>query len=114
MSDTDDFQDFRDAVSQHANRDDAEQQMKLARTCLDMGMTDDAITALETAADAPRHRFEACAMLGRLYRDRDDLPRAAEWLERAAGAPAPSTEAARALLADLNIVRALRARDSGD
>jgi len=37
MADTDDFQDFREAVSDHATHDEAGQQMKVARTCLDMG-----------------------------------------------------------------------------
>ena len=32
-----------------------------------MGMQDDAILALKTAARSPGHRFEAAAMLGRLY-----------------------------------------------
>jgi Tfp pilus assembly protein PilF len=114
MSDaSDDFQDFHDAVSQHSSRDEAEQQIRLARTCLEMGMADDAIKALTAAAGVPRHRFEACAMLGRLYRDRGDLPHAAEWFERAAGAPAPSAAEARQLLEDLKAVRAAD-RSGGD
>jgi lipopolysaccharide biosynthesis regulator YciM len=111
MADTDDFQDFREAVSRQTTHDEAAQQIKVARTCLEMGMTDAAIQALTTAAEASRHRFEASAMLGRLYRDRGDLPRAIEWFERAAGVPAPSAEEARALLGDLEAVRAVQRGD---
>jgi tetratricopeptide (TPR) repeat protein len=107
MSETDDdFQDFHEAVSRHTSHDEGARQIKLARTCLDMGMTDDAIAALTQAADVPRHRFEACALLGRVYRDRGEWASAIEWFERASGAPAPSREDGRALLDDLNAARA--------
>ncbi len=93
--------DFRSAVSSQDGSDEAAQHLKLARTYLEMGMSEEAIGALETAARSPRHRFEAAAMLARLHRDQKDLPRAIEWLERAAEAPAPDTEAGRELLYDL-------------
>ena len=64
-------------------------------------MSEEAIGALETAARSPRHRFEAGAMLARLYRNRQDWPHAIEWFERAAEAPAPGADAGRALLYDL-------------
>ena len=92
------FDDFRSAVSSQDGSDEAAQHLKLARTYLEMGMSEEAIGALETAARSPRHRFEAAAMLARLHRDQKDLPRAIEWLERAAEAPAPDTEAGRELL----------------
>jgi tetratricopeptide (TPR) repeat protein len=95
------LQDFRNEVSRQTGSDEAVQHLKLARTYLDMGMADEAIGSLETAARSPRHRFEAASMLGRLYRDRQDVPHAIEWLERAAEAPAPGAEAGRALLYDL-------------
>ena len=66
-----------------------------------MGMSDEAIGSLETAARSPKYRFEAAAMLGRLYRDQQDIPHAIEWLERAAEAPAPGLEEGRTLLYDL-------------
>jgi len=107
MSHTDDdFQDFREAVSEHTSHDEAAQQIKLARTCLEMGMPDEAIAALTEAAAVPRHRFEACVLLARLYRERGDLPRAIEWFEHASGAPAPSAEEGRSLVEDLHAARA--------
>jgi tetratricopeptide (TPR) repeat protein len=95
------FQDFHDEVSRQTGAEEAAQHLKLARTYLDMGMPDEAIGSLQTAARSPRHRFEAASTLGRLYRDQQDLPRAIEWLERAAEAPAPGVEDGRALLYDL-------------
>ena len=98
------FDDFRSAVSSQDGSEEAAQHLKLARTYLEMGMSEEAIGALETAARSPRHRFEAAAMLARLHRDQKNLPRAIEWLERAAEAPAPDTEAGRELLSDLGSV----------
>ena len=95
------FQDFRDEVSRQTGVEEAAQQLKLARTYLEVGMTDEAIASLTTAARSPRHRFEAAAILGRLYRERSDTSRAIEWLERAAEAPAPGLEQGRSLLYDL-------------
>jgi tetratricopeptide (TPR) repeat protein len=95
------FQDFHDEVSRQTGAEEAAQHLKLARTYLEMGMPDEAIGSLETAARSPRHRFEAASTLGRLYRDQQDLPRAIEWLERAAEAPAPGVEDGRRLLYDL-------------
>ncbi|HET7617720.1 MAG TPA: tetratricopeptide repeat protein [Vicinamibacterales bacterium] len=95
------FQDFRNEVSRQTGADDAAQQLKLARTYLEMGMSDEAIAAMQTAARSPRHRFEAAATLARLYRQRGDTAHAIEWFERAAEAPAPAAEDGRSLLYDL-------------
>ncbi len=97
------FQDFRDEVSRQTGADEAAQHLKLARTYLEMGMADEAVGSLETAARSPRHRFEAASTLGRLHRDQRDAPKAIEWLERAAEAPAPTVEDGRALLYDLGV-----------
>jgi tetratricopeptide (TPR) repeat protein len=95
------FQDFREEVSRQTGTDEAAQHLKLARTYLEMGMSDEAIGSLETAVRSPRHRFEAASILGRLYRDQNDLVHAIEWLERAAEAPAPGADEGRSLLYDL-------------
>jgi tetratricopeptide (TPR) repeat protein len=98
------FQDFRTEVSKQTGSDEAGERLTLATTYLEMGMEDEAIAALTEAARAPSHRFEAAAMLGRLHQKRNDLPRAAEWLERAAEAPAPSANEGRDLLYDLGAI----------
>ena len=95
------FRDFRSEVSRQAGVDQSAQHMKLAETYLEMGMTEEAVTALENAAKSPRQRFEAGSILGRIYRERGNVAAAIEWLERAAEAPAPSVERGRALLYDL-------------
>jgi hypothetical protein len=48
-------------------------------------------------------RFEAGAMLARLYREHGDLPHALEWFARAAEAPAPAVEEGRALLYEMAV-----------
>jgi tetratricopeptide (TPR) repeat protein len=77
--------------------------MTLARTYLEMGMLQQAEHALEAAARAPSLRFQAGAMLGRLLRDRGEMARALEWLERAAEAPPTSVEEGRGLMYDFGV-----------
>lgn len=98
------FGDFRSAVSKQAGAHEAGEQLTLAKTYLDMGMTEEAITALIHAARVPTHRFEAASLLGRLFQKLDDPGHAAEWLERAAEAPAPSANEGRELLYDLGLI----------
>jgi tetratricopeptide (TPR) repeat protein len=95
------FQDFRDEVSRQTGADEAAQHMTLAATYLEMGMEDDAIASLKQATRSPRHRFEAGTTLARIFKGRNDLAQAVEWLERAAEAPAPSRDAGLALMYDL-------------
>jgi len=93
----------RSELSRQAGAQEAAEQLALARTYLDMGMTDEAIAALTRAAKVPTHRFEAASLLGRQYLKRKDPARAVEWLERAAEAPAPSVDEGRELLYDLGL-----------
>ena len=79
------------------------QHMTLARTYLEMGMMEQAEAALRTAAQAPRLRFEAAAILGRMMRSRGDMPQALEWLERASEAPPTSVEEGRELMYDFGV-----------
>lgn len=95
------FQEFRHEVSRQSGADQSAQHMTLARTYLEMGMPDEAVASLVAASRAPQFRFEAASRLGRIYRDKGDTPKAVEWLERAAEAPAPGLDEGRALLYDL-------------
>ena len=95
------FSDFRDEVSRQGGADQSAQHMTIARTYLEMGLFDEAIPALRSAAKSTRLRFEAASALGRLYKQRGDAGAAIEWLERAAEAPAPNADDGRALLYDL-------------
>lgn len=95
------FRGMRDESNRASSEEAAAEQYRLALTYHEMGMVDDAIKALESAARSPRQRFDSASMLGRLYLERKDTNHAIEWLERAAEAPAPTPDAGRALLYDL-------------
>jgi tetratricopeptide (TPR) repeat protein len=95
------FSDFHEEVAKQSDAAIAEQHYKVGVTYRDMGMLAEAIAELELAVRAPRFRFEAAGLLGRLSVQRGDLPSAIEWFERAAEAPAPSADAARGLLYEL-------------
>jgi hypothetical protein len=91
----------RSQASREAGMQEAAEQLALARTYLEMGMADEAMAALTSAAKVPVHRFEAASLLGRLHLKKGDPAKAVEWLERAAEAPAPTADEGRALLYDL-------------
>ena len=95
------FRQMRDEVGRDSAEEAATEQFGLATTYRELGMIDDAIQALKTAARSPRHRFDAASMLGALYLERDDTEHAIEWFEKAAESPAPTPDAGRALLYDL-------------
>jgi tetratricopeptide (TPR) repeat protein len=95
------FRELRSEAVRQAGPDQSAQHMTLARTYLEMGLPEQAVEPLKMASRATRFRFEAASMLGRIYRDREDVSQAIEWLERAAEAPAPSVDESRALLYDL-------------
>jgi tetratricopeptide (TPR) repeat protein len=98
------FSEFRNEVSRQSGASEAAEYLGLGKTYLEMGMTEEAINALVTAARAPAQRFEAASLLGRLYLKTSDLPHAIEWLERAAEAPAPGVSEARELLYELGSI----------
>jgi tetratricopeptide (TPR) repeat protein len=95
------FQHAREDASRQATGDGAERHYKVALAYQDVGMTAEAIKALELAVRAPRVRFEAASLLARLLLARGDRREAIEWFERAAEAPAPTLDASRSLLYDL-------------
>jgi tetratricopeptide (TPR) repeat protein len=95
------FDDVRSEAAKQAGAKEAAEHLALARTYIDMGMQEEAIAALRTAVRVPIHRFESASLLGRLFLDRNDIPHAIEWLERAAEAPAPNEKEGRELLYDL-------------
>ena len=57
-----------------------------------IGMIEEPSPRSTEASRNPSFRFESASLLGRLYQRRDDLPHAAEWLERASERrrPAPT------------------------
>ncbi|MFL6280264.1 MAG: tetratricopeptide repeat protein [Vicinamibacterales bacterium] len=97
------FKGIRKDAAQADAADQSVQHMKLARTYLEIGMLQEATTCLKTAARSPRRRFEAAAMLGRLYKEHGEITDAIEWLERAAEATVPTAEEGHTLLYDLGL-----------
>jgi tetratricopeptide (TPR) repeat protein len=97
------FRGVRREPSRKDGADQGAQHMKLARTYLEMGMVEEAAAALQTAARSPRQRFEAGSMLARLYKEQGEMAHAIEWFERAAEAPAPTSDDAHALLYELGV-----------
>ena len=69
--------------------------------CARPGDIDGCIMALQAASQAPRLRFATASILARIFRDRGLTPKAVEWFERAAQAPAPTPEEGHDLLYDL-------------
>jgi tetratricopeptide (TPR) repeat protein len=95
------FNELREEVKHQASAEDAAQHYKLATTYVEMGMLEEAMRALEVAVRAPRSRFEAASLLGRLHLQQGSAEQAIEWFERAAEAPSPDPEAGRGLLYEL-------------
>jgi tetratricopeptide (TPR) repeat protein len=95
------FAQFRDDVSRKAALDAASKEYERGRRLYEAGEIDACIPALESASRAPRLRFVAAALLGRITRRRGIIPQAIDWFERAAQAPAPSVEEGQQLLYEL-------------
>jgi tetratricopeptide (TPR) repeat protein len=95
------FKQMRDEVGRSEDEEAAAEQYGLAVTYNELGMVDEAITALEEASRSPRQRFEAASMLARLLVERGELVKAVDWFERAAEAPATTPDSGHALLYDL-------------
>jgi tetratricopeptide (TPR) repeat protein len=97
------FTEMRDGAAREQGDDEAAQYIQLAETYLEMGMTDEAIGSFETAAESPRHRFEAASRLARLHRKQGNLRHALDWFQRAAEAPPTTPEDGHALRYDLGV-----------
>ena len=81
--------------------DEAEKEYKRGLALRKAGDIDGCIEALQKASRAPKLRFSTSWLIARLYRDRDMLPQALEWLERASQAPPPNAEDGHQVLYEL-------------
>ena len=79
----------------------AEAKYKEALELRNADRIDEAIRALLEASRVPMWRFQTASLLGRIYRDRESVPQAIEWFERAAEAPAPSADEGHLLMYEL-------------
>jgi tetratricopeptide (TPR) repeat protein len=98
------FAGLRAEAGRVEDTDDTGEHMAIARSYMEMGTPEKAVSSLEIAARSPRYRFAAASSLAHIYRDQGDLTRAIDWFERAAEAPAPTSEEGHALLYDLGDV----------
>jgi len=95
------FGNLREQASKRAGGEDAEKEYKRGLALRAKGDIDGCISALENASRSPKLRFSTSWLIARLYRDRDKMPQALEWLERAAQAPAPNVDDGHQLLYEL-------------
>jgi tetratricopeptide (TPR) repeat protein len=95
------FGNMRTQSARRSGLDDAEKEYKRGLSLRAAGDIDGCIQAFEKAARAPKLRFGTSWLIARLYRERDQMPKALEWLERASQAPAPTTDESHQLLFEL-------------
>jgi tetratricopeptide (TPR) repeat protein len=86
------FGSLRAQAAKRSGLDDAQKEYKRGLALRDAGDIDGCIKSLEKASHAPKLRFATSKLIARLYRERDMLPEALEWLERASQAPAPTPD----------------------
>jgi tetratricopeptide (TPR) repeat protein len=101
VEDLDDvFGNMRDQA-RRSGLDDAEKEYKRGLALRKAGDIDGCIEALKKASRAPKLRFATSWLIARLYRDRDMMPQALEWLERASQAPASNADDGHQVLYEL-------------
>ncbi len=95
------FAGLRDDASRKKGTDPLDEEYRRGVALHAAGNIDACIPALEAASQAPRLRFAAASLLGRIYSAQNKTPQAIEWFERASEAPASSPDDGRRLLYDL-------------
>jgi tetratricopeptide (TPR) repeat protein len=94
------FGNMRDQA-RRSGLDEAEKEYKRGLALRKAGDIDGCIQALQKASRAPKLRFATSWLIARLYRDRDMMPEALEWLDRASQAPASNLEDGHQVLYEL-------------
>jgi len=95
------FGNLRDQAARRSGADEAEKEYKRGLALRAAGDVDGCLQAFEKASRAPKLRFATSWLIARIYRERGMLPDSLEWLERAAQAPAPTSEESHQLLYEL-------------
>jgi tetratricopeptide (TPR) repeat protein len=95
------FGTIRDQAARRSGLDDAQKEYKRGLALRDAGDFEGCIQALEKASRSPKLRFATSRLIGRLFRERNMMTQAVEWLERAAQAPPPTADDAHQLLYEL-------------
>ena len=95
------FGNLREQAARRSGLDDADKEYKRGLALRAKGDIDGCITALENASRSPKLRFATSWLIARLYRDRKNIEKAVEWLERATLAPAATSDDAHQVLYEL-------------
>jgi tetratricopeptide (TPR) repeat protein len=95
------FAQLRQEASRRSAHRGADQDLERGAAFFEAGQFEEATPLLQSAARSPRLRFEAASILGRMFRQREMMREAVEWLERAAEAPPPTPEQGYQLLYEL-------------
>jgi tetratricopeptide (TPR) repeat protein len=95
------FGNMRTQSAKRSGLDDAEKEYKRGVALRKAGDIEGCSQAFEKASRAPKLRFGTSWLIARLYRDRDVMPKAVEWLERASLASAPTRDESHQLLFEL-------------
>jgi len=98
------FEQMRDESARRRSLDVAEHDYARGKGLFEAGDAASAIEFLTAASRSPRVRFDAAALLGRIYGAQGKTPQAIEWYERAADAPAPSPDQSHAVLYELALL----------
>lgn len=91
----------RDGSAKRSPLGGSDEEFRRGIALLEAGQVDEAIPILQLASKAPRLRFAASSILGRVFRKREMMAQALAWLERAAEAPAPTPDEGYQLLYEL-------------
>ena len=86
------FGNMREQASRKSGLDEADKEYKRGLALRAKGDIEGCIAALESASRSPRLRFATSRLIARLYRDRKNMEKSVEWLERATQAPAPTSD----------------------
>ncbi len=92
---------MREQASRRTGLDGAEKEYKRGLALRAAGDIDGCIEAVAKASRAPKLRFATAWLIARLYRDRGMTSETLEWLERAAQAPAHTSDDANQVLFEL-------------
>jgi tetratricopeptide (TPR) repeat protein len=95
------FAELRAEAGTGSASDHGAESYRLGVTLFEEHRLDEALAPLTVAAREPRFRFEASALLGRIHKRCDRPADAVDWFERAAEAPAPTTEEGHQLLYEM-------------
>ena len=92
---------FQRGVEEQLSEEDSDTHFNLGIAYKEMGLLPEAIREFQVSARSPELFVECCSMIGVCYMDQGMWSQAAEWYQKALGAPNLTKEAELALRYDL-------------